>query len=167
MRSNLARESAALLVVVATTVSAAELLNARISTEDGEPVAFRLAGESREEVIGGTIELGSRSFTITDVSMRGLIGASRAGRGDDGATFAEYAVFSSSFSEQTAVGQPWAAARRYLGCEVPYNSFLAVYHVDGDEAVAALGPRPYPRLMDDESLSGRSDVYCFVSKPPG
>lgn len=168
MRSNLARTGAVLLAAAAAAaVTAAELLSARITVDDGGTLEFHLTGENRDQVIGGTIELGTRSFTITRVSRTGLIGARRAGTGEGGVPFAEYAVFSSSFSMQTAVGQPWAAARSYVGCETPYNSFLAVYHVDEEKAIVALGPEPYPDLMEDASRSTGSSVYCFVSMPPG
>lgn len=168
MRLKLARTGAGLLVAaIAATVTAAELLSARIVSEDGETVVFHLKGESREEVIGGAIEFGPRSFVITNLSRRGLIGARRDGTGDNGVPFVEYAVFSSSFSMQTAVGHPWASALSYVGCESPYNSFLAIYHVDEEKVIAALGSMPYPDLMDDASLSAGSRVYCFVSMPPG
>ena len=81
--------------------------------------------------------------------------------------YAEFLVLSSSFSEQTGVGKPWPAARGSFGCEEPYNTFLALYRVEGEAAVKALGPIPYPALVEDVSRSHDSRVFCFVARPPG
>ena len=155
-------------VVAATVVvasPAAELLNARVAGENGDTISFRLTAENRDDVVGGTIELGSRSFTIARVSLSGLIGASRLGASDASTRVAEFAVFSSSFSQQTVVGQPWISAREYIGCDSAYNSFLAIYRIEGEKLIAELGPTPYARLADDVRSSQSSQVYCFVSTP--
>ena len=156
------------LMAVATVVAspAAELLRAPVTGDQGDAMSFRLTGENRDDVVGGSIVLDARTFTIDRVSVTGLIGASREGSGDDNTRFAEFAVFSSSFTEQTAIGQPWISARSHSGCDFPYNSFLAIYRVEGENAVAGLGPAPYARLTDDVTSSQSSHVYCFVSTPP-
>ena len=167
MQRLLERVGVALIAAASVITSpAAELLSARVTGEDGDAISFRLTGENRDDVVGGRIELGARSFTIARVSRSGLIGASRSKpRGAD-ADFAEFAVLSSSFSHQTAVGQPWISARAYSGCDAPYNSFLAIYRIEGVDAIAGLGPTPYARLTDDVASSQSSHVYCFVSSPP-
>ena len=141
-----------------------ELLHAVL--EDG--VNFSLSGESRENVVGGELSLGDRVFTVTGVSRMGLIGASRlVHEANDGPVmFGEYAVFSSSFSDQTAVGTPWPKAREYHRCEQAYNSFLALYRVDGASAVEGLGKTPYPTLTENPERADGSVVYCFMSRPP-
>ncbi len=158
---------ALMATATAAPLPAMELLRARITRESGDAIYFSLTGENRDDVVGGTIELGSRTFTITRVSRSGLIGASRFGAPDTDTGFAEFAVFSSAFSSQTAVGQPWISARGYSGCDSPYNSFLAIYRVEGEKAIAGLGPTPYPRLAENVTSSQSSHVYCFVSTPPG
>jgi hypothetical protein len=138
----------------------AELLQGKVS-DDPDGLSFQLSGESRKDIIGGVITLGDRTFTITHVSRLGTIGARQ-----DGDNRSEFAVFSSSFSEQTATGQPWVASLRYNGCEQPYNSFLALYRVIGESALQALGEVPYRDLTDDVAHSTESEVYCFISRPP-
>ena len=157
--------AAALVVAIATTAAQAALL-LEAEVEPGLP--FSLSGESREDVMGGELVLGERRFRVTGTSRHGLIGASRVVHDGAGGSirFGEYAVFSSSFSEQTAVGNPWARARVYHHCDEAYNSFLAVYRVDGSEAVEALGNQPYGSLTDDAGTSDDAVVYCFMSRPP-
>ena len=58
---------------------------------------------------------------------------------------------SSSFSDQSATGKPWVAAESAHGCDEPYNSFVAMYRVEGEEALVALGPIPYGILTEDIS----------------
>ena len=159
----------AAVVLSSTTVaatSAAELLSGRIVEDEGAVLVFRLSGESREDVVGGVIELGPNRFEITRVSRAGLIGASRFDIDASNAPFGEFAVLSSSFSLQTAIGQPWVVGRRYSGCDIPYNAFLAIYRVEGERAMGNLGGVPYPSLVEDLASSQRSRVYCFVSVPP-
>ena len=146
--------------------SAEELLSGRIVEDQGAVLVFRLVGESRENVVGGTIELGSNRYEITHVSRAGLIGASRFGTDASRSPYGEFAVFSSSFSSRTAIGQPWVAGRHYSGCGSPYNSFVAVYRVEGERATDDLGRVPYPNLVENVASSQTSQVYCFVSMPP-
>jgi len=156
-------------VLSSTTVaatSAEELLSGRIVEDQGAVLVFRLLGESREDVVGGSIELGSNRYEITRVSRAGLIGASRFGSDASNSPYGEFALFSSSFSLRTAIGQPWVAGRHYSGCDTPYNSFLAVYRVEGERAMGKLGRVPYPTLVEDVANSQTSRVYCFVSMPP-
>ena len=153
---------AAVVALGTSAPHAAELIVGETRAGDAPSVPFRILGGSRANVLGGAITLGTSQFTIQRVSRRGLIGGARlAGEGDT--SYAEYAVFSSSFSEQTAVGQPWVAARRYHHCDEPYNSFVAVYRVNGEKAVKALGSVPYPALIDDVERSDEATVYCFMS----
>ncbi len=167
MQRILERVGVALMAAVTVvTLPAAELLSARVTGEQGDAMSFRLTGENRDDVVGGSIELGPRSFTIARVSLSGLIGASRSSARGAKPVFAEFAVFSSSFSRQTAVGQPWVSARGYSECDAPYNSFLAIYRIEGEKAIAGLGPTPYARLAQDVTSSQTSQVYCFVSTPP-
>jgi len=143
---------------------AAELLVGEIQMDGGSAAHFSLSGESREQVVGGEIHIGERAFRVTGVSRLGLIGARRRLEGES--VVAEYAVFSSSFSDQTAVGQPWVAADSYRNCDQRYNSFVAIYRVEDAERVRELGNTPYPTLADDRSISDQSEVYCFLSRPP-
>jgi len=76
----------------------------------------------------------------------------------------EFAVFSSSYTEQTATGQPWIAGDSYLQCEQEYNSFLAIYRVHPDKAKLLPEP-PFGNLTDSTEHSDESVVYCFVSGP--
>lgn len=150
------------LAFVPCAARAGELIVGEAKGADGSSLDFRITGNSPSDVVGGDMVLGEARFTIQRVSSRGLIGGTRIQQAGD-ASFAEYAVFSSSFSAQTAVGQPYVAARRYHHCDQPYNSFLAVYRVNGQEAVKALGPAPYSELIEDTERSDDATVYCFMS----
>lgn len=164
--SNLKTVLAGLIMVLAgPSALGAELLSGTVWLSAEENVAFTLIGEDREHVVGGKIHLGARSFDIVKVSRMGVIGGSRFGVTEDAEKrkFGEFVTFSSSFSEQTGVGQPWVAARKYVHCEVPYNSFLAVYRVYGEAALEALGPLPYSAMNEDIQASDDSTVYCFTS----
>ena len=159
----LTRVAAALALLASAAARGGELIVGEVQATDAAPIAFRITGESREQVQGGSMVLGDATFTIQRVSQRGLIGAARVHEAGDGGGFTEFAVFSSSFSARTAVGEPWMVARRYLHCDRPYNSFLAVYRVNGAAAARELGPVPYPDLARDLALSDAADVYCFMS----
>ena len=158
----------AIAMLLSGEVASKDLLVGTIPDGEGGSVAFRLDGESREKVVGGRILLGDAEYTIARVSRLGLIGAHRlGGGGDTGAEHhAEYLVFSSSFSEQIATGRPWVAAETAHGCDEPYNSFLAMYRVEGEEALVALGPIPYGTLTEDISRTADSKVLCFMARPP-
>ena len=157
------------VLLFAGTGEAAELLVGTAPDGDGSTLPFRLEAEGRRDVVGGRILLGEVAYEISRVSRLGLIGARRfvAGDGDGQGRYAEFLVFSSSFSEQTAVGTPWLAAREAYGCDEPYNTYFALYRVEGDAAVKSLGPIPYPDLADDPSRSQHSHVSCFMARPPG
>lgn len=153
---------ASLGVAVSLSASALELLTGTVpAAADQQPIAFNLSGPSRDDIIGGEIRFGERVFTIDQQSRMGLIGARRAL--EQGS---EFVVFSSSFSTQTATGQPRIAGQQYVNCEQPYNSYLAIYRVTDPAAVTALGETPYPQLLKDAGQSGDATVYCFYSKPP-
>ena len=169
MTSPLLRRLSAIALGAAATLAgpqagAKDLLRATV--EDG--MEFSLSGESRQDVMGGELVLGERRFKVTGVSRHGLIGASRVVHAADGGAvrFGEYAVFSSSFSDRTATGNPWTEAAEYHRCDEAYNSFLTVYHVEGEAAVKALGPQPYGQLTDDPASADKAVVYCFMSRPP-
>lgn len=138
--------------------SAKPLLTATIP----EAGAFVLDGDDRAHVVGGLIKLGNQSWKIIKTSVHNLIGASGE-TGADGSV--QHVVFSSSFSKQTATGQPWVAAGQYLGCNQPYNSFLAVYTVSDQAKLAQLDTLPFARLTDSLEASDKSVVYCFFSTP--
>jgi hypothetical protein len=150
--------------LVGATASAAELLAGQVELDDGRVVAFSLSAANREKVVGGEIRLDDRSFQVTGESRLGLIGAKRTLEGDSPS--GEFVVFSSSFSEQTAVGQPWVKAEHYRNCDQRYNSFLAIYRIEDPTRALELGETPYPILVDDLGKSDHSEVFCFVSKPP-
>ena len=159
---------ASTLALLAGVAMGADLLVGTIPDGNGTEVGFRLEAESREAVVGGRILLGETGYEISRVSRLGLIGARRfVSGGDARAPYAEFLVLSSSFSEQTAVGKPWLAARESYGCEAPYNTYLALYRVEGDAAVKALGPIPYPELVENVARSQDSRVLCFMARPPG
>lgn len=158
--------AAGALALVAGSAAAADLLVGTIPGGSGSEIGFRLEAEDRKSVVGGRIHLGETGYEISRVSRLGLIGARRFATGDEG-PHAEFLVLSSSFSDQTAVGDPWLAARASYGCGEPYNTVLALYRVEGDAAVKALGPIPYPQLAEDLSLSRDSRVFCFIARPPG
>ena len=156
-------------LLLAGRADAGDLLVGTAPDRNGSVLAFRFEAENRRDVVGGHIVLGEIEYEISRVSQLGLIGARRfVGSGDAGQErYAEFLVFSSSFSEQTAVGKPWIAAREAYGCDEPYNTYLAFYRVEGEAAVKSLGPIPYPALAEDHSLSQRSRVLCFMARPPG
>ena len=159
---------ASVIVVLAGAATAADLLIGTIPDGNGAAIEFGLEGKSRDDVVGGRILLGGTGYEISRVSRLGLIGARRfVAGGDAHEPYAEFLVLSSSFSDQTAVGKPWVAAREAHGCEEPYNTFLALYRVEGDAAVKALGPIPYPDLAENLSRSHDSRVLCFIARPPG
>lgn len=141
--------------------AAETLMSGSVAGADGKTLAFELIGKTAEELVGGALRLGEREFLITAKSVHRLLGGERAA-GDDAA---EYAVFSSSYSPQTATGQPWVAGRRYLHCDRPYNTFLAVYRVSGAAALKAVQDKPYSLLADDLANSSDSTVYCFYAEP--
>ena len=150
------------------SAAAADLLVGTVPNPDGPGLAFRLEAESRRDVVGGSIFLGGSAYEISKTSRLGLFGARRFVDGGAGQErHAEFLVFSSSFSEQTAVGKPWLAAREAYGCDEPYNTYLALYRVEGEAAVKALGPIPYPKLAEEPSRSQESRVFCFMARPPG
>ncbi len=155
------------LLCAAPQAFGAELLRGEVRLDNGARVVFSLFGESRNNLDGGHMRMGERVFREMRVSRLGLIGAKRLTRGTAGEIeYGEFAVFSSSFSEQTAVGQPWVAALTHIGCDTAYNAFLAVYRVEGEAAVEALGDIPYPTLTERNDASRASTVYCFMAKPP-
>ena len=158
----------AIAMLLSGEVASKDLLVGTIPDGEGGSAAFRLDGESREKVVGGRILLGGAEYTIARVSRLGLIGAHRLGGGGDTGEerHAEYLVFSSSFSEQSATGKPWVAAESAHGCDEPYNSFLAMYRVEGEETLVALGPIPYGTLSEDISRTADSKVLCFMARPP-
>ena len=158
----------ALALAFTSTAEAKELLTGMIPDGEGGSIAFRLEAESRENVVGGRIFLGDAEYTIARMSRLGLIGAHRLGGGGDTGEerHAEYLVFSSSFSEQSATGTPWVAAKSTHGCDGPYNSFVASYRVEGEEDLLALGPIPYGTLTEDISRTADSRVLCFTASPP-
>ena len=164
-----ATSAAIAALLLAGAAQAAELLVGTAPNGDGAMVEFRLEGENRRDVVGGRIFLGAFEYEISRVSRLGLIGARRFVGGDDAGQgrYAEFLVVASSFSDQTAVGKPWVAARAAYGCDRPYNTYVGFYRVEGEAAVKALGPIPYPDLAEDLSRSQHSHVACFVARPPG
>ena len=143
----------------------ADLILGSFVDERSAEVAFRIDADSREKIIGGLISLDDRRYRIVGESRHGLIGASRL----EGTKLAEenrvgeYLVFSSSFSEQTATGNPWVASNRYVGCETPYNSFVALYRVLGQVNITALGGKPFGSLTEGKVEALDASVYCFMS----
>ena len=144
-------------------VNAAELITGEVRSANGAAIAFRLLGQDADDLVGGEIVLGQAHFRIQRVSLRGLIGAVRSPRADNKSR-KEFAVFSSSYSAQTATGTPWVASRRYHQCDRPYNSFLAIYEVLDAQRLEKLGRSPYATLTHDASHANDSQVFCFVSK---
>ena len=172
-RRNRSRRAAGVLaasvaLLLASGAAAEELLVGTMPEGGDAAVAFRLDGESRDDIVGGRIVLGEIEYEVSRVSRLGLIGARRfvLGAGDERERYAEFLVFSSSFSRQTAVGKPWPSAREAYGCDKPYNSYLALYRVEGEAAVKALGPIPYPELAENGARSQHSRVSCFMAHPP-
>lgn len=163
-----ARRFATLMTALLLTTAAAsadELLRGEFVDLEGDTHPFVVSGKDRRDIVGGTIRLGDAQYTIARQSRLGLIGAARFSKGGD-REFGEYAVLSSSFSKATAVGQPWVAANRYVGCDEDYNTFVAIYRVYGVERVNALGSAPYGDFTDDVEASDESVVYCLYSEPP-
>ena len=154
--------------LLAGAAPAAELLVGTAPDGDDSAVEFRLEAENRKDLVGGRIFLGESEYEISRVSRLGLVGARRfvTGAGGQG-RHAEFLVFASSYSEQTAVGKPLLAARAVYGCDRPYNTYLGFYRVEGEKAVKSLGPIPYPDLVEDLSHSHHSHVSCFMAHPPG
>ena len=160
---------ASALALLAGGAAAAELLVGTMPDGNGSEIAFRLEAENRRALAGGRILLGETGYEISRVSRYGLIGARRfVGGSGEREPYAEFVVLSSSFSAQTAAGKPWLAAREWHGCEErPYNTYLAFYRVEGEAAVKALGPVPYPKLAEELPRSQESRVFCFMARPPG
>jgi hypothetical protein len=156
--------AAIVLGAFAPSVPAEELLRGEVAGDNG-PMAFLVTGEDRDNIVGGVLRLGTDDFVIAKQSRLGLIGAARYSQGGE-REYGEYAVLSSSFSEVTAVGQPWIPADRYVGCDKDYNTFVAIYRVYGTEAVNALGRTPYSVFTEDASAADESVVYCLYSSPP-
>lgn len=145
--------------------SAANLVEGSLVDESDQPVAFSITAEARDKLVGGAMTLGEREYRIVGESRYGLVGASRL----EGTELAEenrvgeYLVFSSSYSEQTATGDPWVRSDRYVGCDKPYNSFVARYRVLGQAKLDQLGPKPFGELIDGKLESDDASVYCFTS----
>lgn len=137
------------------------LLEGTIGVGAGPPLLFQLRGESREDVVGGEMAVGAEHFDVQKVSIHQLLGAV-----SDTVEKTKYAVFSSSYSAQTAVGVPWVAAEISHGCEEDYNSFVAIYTVSGKPVGAPIEPGPYAELMESLTASQDSVVYCFLAMPP-
>ena len=76
-------------------------------------------------------------------------------------------MFSSSFSEQSATGKPWVAAESAHGCDEPYNSFVAMYRVEGEETLIALGPIPYGTLSEGHLPYRGLEGALFHGAPTG
>ncbi|MBF2759501.1 MAG: hypothetical protein ISN28_04435 [Ectothiorhodospiraceae bacterium AqS1] len=135
--------------------------------KDNHAIEFRITAKSRKEPIGGSIHLAQSEYEIMRISRHGLIGARRfIDGGSADARHAEFIVFSSSFNDQKATGKPWVAADDTYGCDKPYNAFVALYLIEGEDAVKAIGAIPYARLTEDSSAAARSEVLCFTALPP-
>ena len=167
-RRSLGAWLASTVLFLAGGATAAELLVGMVPDGSGAVVEFRLRAENRQDLMGGRVLLGEFEYEISRVSRLGMVGARRfvTRAGDGQKRYAEFLVFASSYSEQTAVGKPWLAAREAYGCDKPYNTYLGLYRVEGEEAVKALGPIPYPDLAEDLSRSDHSHVSCFMARPP-
>lgn len=149
---------ALLCVALQSPAWAGVLLQGHASDENNQQLAFSLSANSRSDVVGGHIVLGDARFEITAVSVHNLIGAKREYAGKT-----EYVIFSSSFSPDTATGQPWVVSQQYLACDQQYNSFLARYQLASAEAAAL--ESPYRQLAESAEISEQSVVYCFISSP--
>ena len=143
----------------ALTAAPITLLSGVAETNDGASVTFGLIGNSREDVIGGSIVFGDQQFEITNVSDKNLVGAKLV-QGKN----AHLALFSSSYSRVTYTGKPWATGQDHHGCDQPYNSFLAIYEVATSD-LAELPDPPYWHLGEDASTATGASVYCFLSQP--
>ena len=138
-----------------------QLLEGDIVTATGLNVPFELLGENRKNVVGGSIRLGEHTFIVKKMSVHSLLGALRT----EGETL-EFAVFSSSYSEQTAMGEPWVVAKKKHGCDMPYNSFLSIYTISSAEKKSNVTAVPYAKLVESLSESDDSVLYCFIARPP-
>lgn len=165
-RRRLALLAAAAAFAFHTGAGAKELLRGEFTDLEGDRQPFVVDAQDRKDIVGGTISLGGARYTIAKQSRLGLIGAARFSRGSGDEEFGEYVVLSSSFSDMTATGQPWVAARRYVGCDEEYNTFVAIYRVYGVEKVNALGSSPYGNFTDNVETADESVVYCLYSAPP-
>jgi hypothetical protein len=143
---------------VSSILHADVLLVGKAADDSEKTLAFSLSGNSRSDVIGGTISLGDATYEITHVSANNLIGGQRTHQGKT-----EFVIFSSSFSPVTATGQPWVASEKYIACDQEYNSFLALYRVD--DSAEALPQLPFRQLAESEIESEQSAVFCFISAP--
>ena len=137
------------------------LLQGDVVTAPGLNEPFELLGENRGNVVGGGIRLGGQTFVVKKMSVHNLLGAMRTA----GETI-EFAVFSSSYSEQTAMGEPWVVAKKKHGCDKPYNSFLSVYTISSAENKKNVTDVPYAKLVESLSESDDSVLYCFMARPP-
>ncbi len=151
----------------AATTEERVLLTGTAFGEDNEAIDFRISAKSRQDPVGGHIRFAQSEYEITRISRHGLIGARRfIDGGSPDTRHAEFAVFSSSFSDRKATGKPWVAARQVHGCDEAYNAFIALYLIEGEDAVKAIGAAPYARLVEDPSLSAQSRILCFTATPP-
>ncbi|MGI9334925.1 MAG: hypothetical protein ACR2RL_17405 [Gammaproteobacteria bacterium] len=156
---------ASLLAGFFSPVCAVELIEGSFTDESDQRLEFSIEAQARDKLIGGAMTLGGRKYRIVGESRHGLVGASRL----EGTKLAEenrigeYLVFSSSYSEQTATGNPWVRSNRYIGCDKPYNSFVARYRVLGQAKVDALGAQPFGDLTEGKHESDDASVYCFTS----
>ena len=150
--------------LLAFNASAETLLAGKVLLANQQEVLFSLSGQSREDIINGEIQLGDAKYKIDKQSRLGLIGAQRTVP-DLGEKANEYALFSSSFSTQTATGRPWVSAREYYHCNQPYNAFLALYQVKQSNRLEKLGPVPYPILAEGQGDPTQALVYCFMARP--
>lgn len=150
------------LLLGALTLSPSGFAEELLTGEIKDAGRFAIDAESRQKPEGGTISLGDHSWVISRVSVHGLIGAS--GATDKASNTLEHVVFSSSFSDMTATGTPWVAAKEVHGCDEAYNAFLAIYTVKADASGDA--KYPFKALTDDVKNSQNSVVYCFYAGQP-
>ena len=155
-----------LIAALPATSIAMDLIEGSLIDERSNEVVFKLTAEARDRLIGGIISLDERHYRILGESRHGLIGASRledTKLAEDNRV-GEYLVFSSSYSEQTATGNPWVQSDRYVGCDAPYNSFLALYRVLGQARITALGSKPFGALTEVNERADDASVYCFMTR---
>lgn len=153
--------------LLATAADERVLLTGTALDKENEAIAFRIVAKSRKDPIGGRIHLAQSEYEIVRISRHGLIGARRfIDGGSAQARHAEFVVFSSSFNDQKASGNPWVAADDVYGCDEPYNAFIALYLIEGEENVKSIGATPFARLTEDSSLSAQSRILCFTALPP-
>lgn len=136
-----------------------KLLTGVASLEDGTKLEFSLEGNSREDVVGGSIIFGDSDYEIGSVSEHNLVGA-KLDKGDR----VFFALFSSSYSRVTYTGKPWVHSQTQHGCSGQYNSFLAVYEVTRSE-LDNLPEPPHWKLAEEPGKTDRATVYCFMSQP--